>query len=193
MLFNRLIFIFKMLGYAWCTIALLITWISDWALVSDKNTIFGITVFNVKDSYALAWLLFPGTVILLFTYVLGKRFGIGLSKKAALKQYLKLGALLAKRYGLSKQYSPAQVKQTIDDYRLNSSYIAYAYAAFLSFDDYQNICQDIEVNKSYHDLRGEIASKYKYFYNSIGFNGNSMNDANTKDGADHDSGDCGDG
>lgn len=169
-----------MVGYAWCAVALAITWVSDWAVITEMDTIFGYSPFDVKDSYALAWLLFPGAVVLLACYFLEKRFGIGLTKRSAQKQYVtKLSRLLAMRYGKSRQYTQGQIKRTIKEYRCNSSYIIYAYAAFLNQEEFQALNQNADA--SYHELRDELANNF--FDGNATFDGASLADLGLCDGA----------
>ncbi|MBT3022616.1 MAG: hypothetical protein KUF77_01455 [Candidatus Thiodiazotropha sp. (ex Lucina aurantia)] len=161
MYFRYLNIALKVIGYVWCSIALVITWASDWALITGKTELFGITVFNVKNSFSLALLLFPGAVILLIPYVLEKRFSIGISKKAAIKQYCnRLPSLLFRRYGRSANYSYSQVKNTIIEHNLSKSYIVYAFAMYLSLDDYdENVLGEKHI-PAYIDLRKEIGNSY---------------------------------
>jgi hypothetical protein len=159
---SHLNLVLKFVGFLWCAITLIITWASDWALLTGKSELFGITVFNVKDSISLALLLFPGAFFLLIPYVLEKRFSIELTKKAAIKQYYtKLSVLLFGRYGKSDHYSYGQVKNTILEYKLNETYMLYAFAMYLSFDDYD---KSVQINgktvPAYAELRKEIGEEY---------------------------------
>ncbi|MCU7850131.1 MAG: hypothetical protein KZQ89_19505 [Candidatus Thiodiazotropha sp. (ex Lucinoma kastoroae)] len=189
----------KLIGYLWCFIALLITWVSTWALINDKTSLFGVTVFNVKDSYALALLLFPGVIVLMIPYILEKCFAMGMTKNAVIKEYnKKLAPLLLKRYGRSEHYTYGQVKKTVLECKLNQTYIFYAYAMFLSSDDYdKNVLY--EDAPKFSELREELADRFfdgninfdtvsmiKFTStNNHGFDSNSMdggNDISTSDG-----------
>jgi len=62
----------KYFGYIWCAIALFVLAISNYAYIFKDGTILGFPVFNVKDNIAVAFLLFPGVIILLLYIVIDK-------------------------------------------------------------------------------------------------------------------------
>lgn len=171
---NRFMIALKWIGYAWCILALIITWVSHWAIIKNNMSVFGITVFDVKDSSALALLLFPGALIVLLSYAFERWFSIGMSKKSALKQYIvKLGPLLAKRYGKAEHYTYGQVKQTVSECGLNATYAVYAYAIFLNSNDFDNQMKETcNENISYSQLREEVS--HKYFHNNSTFDATSV-------------------
>jgi hypothetical protein len=181
---NSAVLLIKVLGYAWCFIALLITWVSDWVMINGGTQVVGIQVFNVKDSYALAWLLFPGAFIVIVTYVLEKKYGLGTSKAKALKQYVNsLGGLLSKRYGKSRTYTDKQIERTIKECKLNSAYIIYAYALFMDGVSFEALSHENHINVTYKELRDELGEMY--FSKDVSFDGYSvMESGGTNDGPD---------
>ena len=87
-----------------------------------------------------------------------------LRKKKALKSYIhKLPKLLRKDYGASERYTTGQVRRSIDRYGLNQNYVMYAYAMFVSKNDFIN-----ELSSDRYELiRQEIADNY--FNGDAGF------------------------
>ncbi len=166
----------KIVGFTWCFIALTITWVSDWFLIAGKTEIYGLPVFDVKNSYSLAFLLFPGALFLIIPYILEKWFSIGLTKNAAIKQYYtNLPKLLSARYGKSSHYSYGQVKSTIVEYKLSQDYMIYAFAMCLNMDEYEKSVLIREGFKpGYMELREELANDY--FGSKQNFDVNSLTD-----------------
>jgi hypothetical protein len=169
--------------------------VSDWVLISGKSEFFGVTVFDVKNSYFLALLLFPGVIFLIIPYILEKWFSIGLTKKAAIKQYYtNLPSLLSMRYGRSAHYTYGQVKSAIFENKLNQTYTIYAFAMYLTLGEYdKNVVDNEEYEPSYMKLREELANSY--FGGNLNFDALSMSEAlsSNHDGVDLcDSGSCSD-
>ncbi|MBU3068815.1 hypothetical protein KOI40_03230 [Aestuariicella sp. G3-2] len=80
-------------------------------------------------------------------------------KNRAIKSYvLKLAPLLSKRYGVSDQYTVGQISRTIQQYKLNSRFIAYAIALY-RFEASFNTITRHQIDQPFLDqLRAELAN-----------------------------------
>jgi hypothetical protein len=82
-------------------------------------------------------------------------------KRKAIGGYVrKLPRLLAKDYGRRMQYTPAQVRSTIERYHLNGIYSCYAIAMFSARDAFDQFHEANGEHCSYDAMRGEIAGDY---------------------------------
>lgn len=80
----------------------------------------------------------------------------GLEKWWALRTYRKrLPRLLGQRYGNPKFFTPEQVERTIKESKLNSRYIEYAYALFVSLEDFKRKT-GWHISNKYLEFRREI-------------------------------------
>ena len=72
----------------------------------------------------------------------------------AAKQYARrLGPQLARAYGPSEFYSPAQIQGGVGKLGLDSRYIAIGYVGFLPQDDYARAVADAPIRIEYHEAR----------------------------------------
>ena len=72
----------------------------------------------------------------------------------AAKQYARrLGPQLARAYGPSEFYSPAQIQGGGGKLGLDSRYIAIGYVGFLPQDDYARAVADVPIRIEYHEAR----------------------------------------
>ena len=79
-------------------------------------------------------------------------------KKRALKQYIAtLPLVLSKLHGRKNRYTRNQIETAIAEERLTNEYKCYAFAMFMSRDEYAKVTDsDLE----YDPLRSELAGKY---------------------------------
>ncbi len=111
--------------------ALLVAWVSDMAMLLGRDSILGVPVFDVRDSRKLAFLLFPGAVVLAVLFLVERRWGLGQSRREAVRQYARrLPDRLAQRYGLRRWYTRDQIMCTVRAERLCPAYVEYAVALF---------------------------------------------------------------
>ena len=89
------------------------------------------------------------------------RFFERIRKRKAIGGYVReLPRLLAKDYGRRTQYTPAQVRSTIERYHLNGIYSCYAIAMFSARDAFDQFHEANGEHCSYDAMRGEIAGDY---------------------------------
>jgi hypothetical protein len=82
-------------------------------------------------------------------------------KYFALKAYArKLGPLLKKRYGGSKDYTPGQVRTTVEVGGLNPHYLYYGYAMFCQEKEFQQLANEASGDFDLQGLRQEIGDKF---------------------------------
>jgi len=82
-------------------------------------------------------------------------------KSSVLKTYLKVLPLaLKKRYGKHKRYTMDQINETIELVGLDTEYIHYAYAVFLSHSDFKALDKSQNSDREYSILRSIIGKKY---------------------------------
>lgn len=82
-------------------------------------------------------------------------------RNRAIKSYIKkLPSLLAKDYGKSKDYTPNQVRRTIERSGLNVDDACYGIAMFSSREAFNKYHQEIGENCDYDVMRSEIAERY---------------------------------
>ncbi len=87
-------------------------------------------------------------------------------KDLSIKSYIKdLTPSLCERYGYSKSFTKGQVDKTLEILNLNIEQIKFAYAMFLSEEDFNNID---EIDEAYSSLRHIV--KEQYFSNQRSFN-----------------------
>jgi len=86
------------------------------------------------------------------------RFFETLTKRRAIRHYARsLPRLLAKDYGHSKTYTPAQVRSTIERSGLNTIYSCYAIAMFSTRESFDQFHEANGEPCNYDAMRGEIA------------------------------------
>lgn len=78
-------------------------------------------------------------------------------RNRAIKSYvLRLSPLLIDRYGVSEQYTVGQISRTIQEYKLNTRFIAYAIALY-RFEDSVNTIKQYQINQELlNKLRQEL-------------------------------------
>jgi hypothetical protein len=82
-------------------------------------------------------------------------------KRRAIQRYAqKLPRLLAKDYGRRTQYTPPQIKSTVDRYNMNAIYSCYAIAMFSNRDAFDQFHEASGEQCNYDAMRGEIATEY---------------------------------
>jgi len=82
-------------------------------------------------------------------------------KRRAIKNYARrLPGLLAKDYGRSKSYTPAQVRSSIERHGLNTEYSCYGVAMFSDRESFDQFHADIGEPCNYDDMRHEIAHDF---------------------------------
>ena len=64
--------------------------------------------------------------------------------------------MLRKRYGAARYYTPGQVKTASDQAGIEAQYLVYAYALFLSKDQFASLGLETPQSRDYEDLRNEI-------------------------------------
>lgn len=67
---------------------------------------------------------------------------------------------IGKENGAADNYSIEQIDTIINNYRFNKQYRCYAYAMFLSKQDYNTVCEKRGITTSYDDCRCELANIY---------------------------------
>jgi len=131
MLFNRFLWLLKVASLGGTIAALLVAWVSDMAVLLGRDSILGVPVFDVRDSRKLAVLLFPGAVVLVLLFLVERRWGLGQSKREAVRQYVRrLPDRVARRYGRRRHYTRDQIMCTVRAERLCPAYVEYAVALF---------------------------------------------------------------
>lgn len=79
-------------------------------------------------------------------------------RKRAIKTYvLKLAPLLAKRYGVSDQYTVGQISRTIQEYKLNARFVAYAIALYRFEESFNTITRHQIDQQCLNQIRTELA------------------------------------
>ena len=80
------------------------------------------------------------------------------TRRRIIKKYARtLGALLKRRYGRAKAYTPGQVKTTVDNSRLPANDICIGYAMYLGQIDFDRIHRELGKQCDYQAMRQEIA------------------------------------
>ena len=101
------------------------------------------------------------------------RFFAGRRKRAAIRGYLRvLPRLLAKEYGASRYYAPAQVRSTIERAGLDTTYSCYAITLFSSETDFQAYHQAIGEDCDFAAMRAEIG--HAHFHGNADFTANDV-------------------
>ena len=120
------------------------------------------------------------------------RFLERLRKHKAIGSYVrKLPRLLAKDYGRRMQYTPAQVRSTIERYHLNGIYSCYAIAMFSARDAFDQFHEASGEHCSYDAMRSEIANDH--FGGDSGFSFSDTIATLSDDSGSHDQGGSHDG
>ena len=82
-------------------------------------------------------------------------------KNKTLKSYVYgLGPLLAKQYGKAKTYSPDQIKDLVEKYKLNEDFLSYAMVMYLDKGRFGDVKKEMEADWNYESLRKEVADKF---------------------------------
>jgi Family of unknown function (DUF6559) len=84
-----------------------------------------------------------------------------IKKRTTLKSYVKqLPLFLKKRYGKHKRYSEEEIRTSIQLAGFDNSFIEYAYAMFMSRNEFGGLKHKIEEIEDYDTLRKEIAKSF---------------------------------
>ncbi len=79
----------------------------------------------------------------------------------SVKKYMnKLNPLLKKRYGVSEFYSAGQIERTIIECGFSKKYLPYAFAIFLSEDDFMRSVAERYPGMNPKNIRKYIAKRY---------------------------------
>ncbi len=79
--------------------------------------------------------------------------------RRAIKAYARrLPRLLRKDYGGLHAYTPAQVRKTIERYRLDASHSSYAIAMFSDRDGFEQFHAETGPSANYDEIRSEVAA-----------------------------------
>jgi hypothetical protein len=82
-------------------------------------------------------------------------------KRLAIKSYARLlPRLLAKDYGRSKSYTPAQVRSSIERHGLNTEYSCYGIAMFSDREGFDQFHAASGELCNYDEMRGEISNDH---------------------------------
>jgi len=82
-------------------------------------------------------------------------------KRRVLKSYVKvLPSLLKKRYGKHKRYTEGQVRKTVEFAGLNQKYLDYAFAMYISRDEYEALTKVRSLSCGYDEARLEVANDH---------------------------------
>jgi hypothetical protein len=115
-----------------------------------------------------------------------------LLKRRAIGDYARrLPRLLARDYGASRTYTPAQVRSTIERGGLDPSYSCYGIAMFSSRESFDNFHAVNGEQCNYDDMRSEIATDH--FGGNIDFSFSDILSASGWDGVLNDGGSHGGG
>ena len=107
-------------------------------------------------------------------------------KRRALDSYKRrLPRLLAKDYGASRTYTPAQVGKTIERNGLSTDYADYAIAMFSDRDTFEDFYSRNGRPSDYESMRDELAAQY--FGGNVDFTYTDIVSASGWDGSLHDS------
>jgi len=91
-----------------------------------------------------------------------------LKKRRAIKScHRKLGPYLAKNYGKSQNYTPAQVKTGAQKLGLGSLAMRYGMAMYISRGDYNNYYYSNGPDSNYDTMRGEIADNSSDWFGGL--------------------------
>ena len=197
-LFNRFLWLLKVASLWGTIVALLVAWISDMAMLLGRDSILGVPVFDVRDSGKLAVLLFPGAVVLVLLFLVERRWGLGQSRREAVRQYAqRLPDRLARRYGRRRCYTRDQIMCTVRAERLCPAYVEYAVALFGEPNgqlqrDVRNMgaAKNAALRKEALSLLGARRSQ---LFKGEGKNGDVLESATGGNGEGGGAGDCGDG
>jgi len=114
------------------------------------------------------------------------RFFERIRKRKAIGSYVrKLPGLLAKDYGRRTQFTPAQIRSTIERYHLNGIYSCYAIAMFSARDAFDHFHEASGEHCSYDEMRGEIAGDYFGGNTDFGFSDTLATVSDSTSGHDH--------
>ena len=84
-----------------------------------------------------------------------------IKKRTTLKSYVKLLPLfLKKRYGKHKRYSEEEIRTSVQQGGFDNSFIEYAYAMFMSRNEFGSLKHKNKDLEDYDTLRKEIARSF---------------------------------
>jgi len=113
-------------------------------------------------------------------------------RRSIIKYRRKLPTALAKDYGKSDFYSPAQVKATVERNRLNQSYLVYALAMFCTAEAYDSYCKEHGLDTDFESAKAVIGESLRN--QTFGFNTGDLSGSSSSVGTDgYYSGSAGDG
>src|SRR5581483_10888155 len=79
-------------------------------------------------------------------------------RRRATRDYArKLPNLLARDYGAAREYTPRQVRKTIERYGLNGDYSCYAIAMFSGRTDFDQFHRSLGESCDYDTMRADVA------------------------------------
>jgi hypothetical protein len=82
-------------------------------------------------------------------------------KRLAIQRYIKhIGPELRKRYGVQREYTTDQVKQTVSNSLYSSDYDCYSFALYCSHDDFLDYHRTIGESCDYNSMRSEISDSF---------------------------------
>ncbi len=82
------------------------------------------------------------------------------TRRSAKNYARKLGPHLQRAYGAAAHYSPGQIRTSVTKLGLNPKFVALAYAAFLTEDEYTAIASTLPVELAYGQAR-ELFERYR--------------------------------
>ena len=89
------------------------------------------------------------------------KFLSSIMRRHSIRLYARrLGPLLARRYGYSRQYTGKQIRQTVTSAGMPIAYICFAYAMFMSQKDFDALHRQLGETCDYQAMRQEVAEQH---------------------------------
>jgi hypothetical protein len=87
-----------------------------------------------------------------------RKFILSIMRRRSIRLYARrLGPLLTKRYGYSRQYTGGQIRQTVAGAGVPIAHICFAYAMFMSQKEFDALHRELGETCDYQVMRQEIA------------------------------------
>jgi hypothetical protein len=87
-----------------------------------------------------------------------RNFFSSIMRRRSIRLYArKLGPLLRKRYGYSRQYTGGQIRQTVASAGMPLAHICFAYAMFMSQKAFDTLHSELRETCDYQAMRQEVA------------------------------------
>jgi uncharacterized membrane protein YgcG len=87
-----------------------------------------------------------------------RTFFSSIMRRRSIRLYVKrLGPLLRKRYGRSRNYTAGQIRQTVTNAGMPVAHICFAYAMFMPHEEFDALHRELGETCDYQAMRQEVA------------------------------------